>query len=368
MSENGTQLMILVPGSTGYIYTLASDTLAPISDADFIAIGANYVSYVDGFFAVNGRDSWNISAIKDGTIWNALDVGTAESDPDKIVTPVVVNNRIGMIGSQVTEFFQNAGGTYRFPFQRDNTFIDKGCPAPLSVVNANQTFYMVGKSPKETPSIWQYVGNGFKKISTIAIDTVLAGYTSTDIGNITGFSYAQKGAHFVGFVCPDTTFILNVGNSRWFERKTKYSDIQLPTQWRVAGMCEAYNKIIVFDNRDGRIGELKTDEYSEYGNDIYREVTLPPIYSENNKPFSIPPITLTMEFGVGNSTVTEPQIGLSLSKDGRNFSPARMKSVGKIGEYTKEITWRMNGKADRFVIPRLTTTDQAKMVVIKMEI
>ena len=51
MEDNGTQLMILVPGGKGYIYTVASGLLE-ITDADFRASGEpQYIVFIDGYFA-----------------------------------------------------------------------------------------------------------------------------------------------------------------------------------------------------------------------------------------------------------------------------------------------------------------------------
>lgn len=144
MVDNGTQLMILVPGGDGYIYTVAGG-LVEITDADFTANGnPQYVVFIDGYFAcsTDGK-KWIVSALNDGTTWSALDFGTAESNPDTIVAPIIYQNQIYLTGSETTETFQNIGGA-DFPFQRGNQFYDKGCFAPATLVATNERFFMVG--------------------------------------------------------------------------------------------------------------------------------------------------------------------------------------------------------------------------------
>ena len=95
MADNGLQLMILVPGGAGYIYTAATTTLSTITDGDFDANGnPQYVVFIDGYFMCStDSKKFIVSDLNDGTSWNALAFGTAESDPDDIVAPVVVKNQ-----------------------------------------------------------------------------------------------------------------------------------------------------------------------------------------------------------------------------------------------------------------------------------
>ena len=45
IADNGTQLMVLVPGGNGYIYNHVSDSFAQITDSDFTANGAPHCVY-----------------------------------------------------------------------------------------------------------------------------------------------------------------------------------------------------------------------------------------------------------------------------------------------------------------------------------
>ena len=92
MSDNGTQLCILVPGGAGYIFTEPS-TLTAISDLDFTTNGnPQQVTFVDGYFVfTTDAKKFILSAINDGTDYNAIDYGTAESSPDATVTPRVLD-------------------------------------------------------------------------------------------------------------------------------------------------------------------------------------------------------------------------------------------------------------------------------------
>jgi hypothetical protein len=105
MADNGTQLLVLVPGGNGYIYNHVTDTFSQITDADFTANGnPQLVVYIDGYFCLTtDSKKFIVSALNDGLSYNALDFGTAESDPDEIVAPIVFKNQLFIGGSQTIE-------------------------------------------------------------------------------------------------------------------------------------------------------------------------------------------------------------------------------------------------------------------------
>jgi len=364
MADNGTQLMVLVPGGDGYIYNHVTDTYAQITDSDFTANGdPQYVAFVDGYFVVTtDSKKFIVSALNDGLNYNALDFGTAESDPDDIVAPVVFKNQLFISGGQTFEAFQNIGGA-DFPFQRTGLFLQKGCYAPNSIVNSQDTFMWVGGGENESPAIWALNGNSTVKVSTTAIDSILAGLTETQVSNIYAWAYGRKGAYFIGFALPNTTLVYDITTQRWHERKS-YIDGSLGA-YRVASIAKAYGKIFCGDNVDGRIGELTADVYTEYGNTIIRRVATQP-FQNNMQSVFFPSLELTVESGVGNDAVTDPQIVLERSKDGKTWSDPIPRSIGKIGEYQRRAIWRRNGRAGRFEVFRFTLTDAVKPVIIQL--
>ncbi len=367
MADNGTQLMILVPGGNGYIYNEDAGTpFQQITDLDFTANGApQYVVFVDSYFAVTtDTKKWIISASNDGLAWDALDFGSAESDPDDIVAPVVFRNQLFITGSETTEAFQNLPNGAGFPFVRSNIFLDKGCFAPLTLISVNATFMMIGGGKNESPAIWQFVGSTFQKISTTAIDSVLAAFTDAEIAAAFSYSYAIKGAYFVGFTVGDRTFEINTITNRWNERKSYINDVF--ARWRVNSMVTAYGRVLVFDSQDGRIGELSPDIYKEYGDNIRRIISTQP-FSNQGEYVRVSMIELTVESGVGNSDENDPQIAMDISDDGKTFKYKRKRGIGKIGEYGRRAIWYKNGSFSRLRVFRWEMTDPVKPVIIKAE-
>lgn len=364
MADNGTQLMILVPGGNGYIYNHVTDTFSQITDSDFTANGnPQFVVFIDGYFLVTtDSKKFIVSAINDGTSYNALDFGTAESDPDDIVAPVVYKNQLFISGGETFEAFQNIGGA-DFPFSRTGLFLQKGCYAPYSLVNAQDTFMWVGGGENEGPAIWALNGNSTTKVSTTAIDSLLSKLTQDQVAAIYSWAYASKGAYFIGFSLPSTTLVYDITSQRWHERKS-FLEGNLGA-FRVSSIVKAYNKILCGDIIDGRIGDLDPDTYTEYGNTIVRRVATQP-FQNNMQSVFFPSLELTVESGVGNAEVTDPVIIMERSTDGKTWSGPRQRPIGKIGEYSRRAIWRRNGRASRFEVFRFTLTDAVKPVIIQL--
>lgn len=371
MAENGTQLMVLVPGSTGYIYNHVTDTFSTITDADFSANGnPQYVVFMDSYFVCStDTKDFIASALNDGSTWNALDFGTAEADPDAIVAPHVHANRLYMLGSETTQGFDNIGGS-DFPFQAiPGLVIPKGCYAPLSVVESNNSFMMVGGGENESPAVWAFTGSGYDKISTEGIDFLLGQLNATELAAVSGWTYSERGAHFVGFHLRDTTIVFDVSSGRWHERRTRvYGEdgFAAETSWRGCDPVRAYNRIIVGDSQSAKVGEANLDTFDEYGEEILRYVVTQPL-ENGGKSFTIPRIEAKTESGAVSEDVSDPVLRMSLSRDAEFFGPERSRKIGKVGERNKRQIWRKNGRFPRQAVMKFSQSDKAKFRIIEVE-
>ncbi|MBL4881422.1 MAG: hypothetical protein JKX82_08870 [Oleispira sp.] len=372
MAENGTQLMILSHRITdgaafGYIYTTGGG-LVTISDLDFTASGEpQVVVFTDGYFLLNtDTKKFIVSALNDGTSYNALDFGSAEANTDATVAPFPFKGQVFMFGSESCEVFSNIGGS-SFPYQRVNGYIlSQGLSAKHSIISTGNTFMWIGAGKDEGPAIWMFNNGDSVKISTEAIDNLLE--EEVDLANVFGWSYSRDGAYFVGWTLNGTSIVFDTSSRRWHERKSDIIDGEVITnsRWRVNSIVTAYNKLICFDFIDGRVGELDLDTYSEYDAIIQRVVSTR-MFENQGRPFTVPFIELTVESGVGNAESIDPQIRMDRSKDAKTYTDERARSVGKIGKFNQRVVWYRNGRADRFEIFRFKFSEKAKSVIIKCE-
>lgn len=367
MADNGTQLCVMVPGGKGYIFE--AGVLTEITDLDFRANGdPQYVVFIDGFFAF-GTDSkkWIVSELNNGLAYNALDFGTAEADPDDIVGLIVFNNQLFVGGSETLEAFQNIGGA-DFPFQRTGLFIPKGISSPFTIIEASNSFMFIGAGKNESPAIWKFIGNTVVKVSTTPIDSILQRFSSEQIAETFAWSYAQKGAYFVGFTLPTTTLVYDTVTERWHERKSQIVDSfgnAQTVRYRINSVVQAYGRILVGDSQDGRIGDLDPDVYTEYGNPIIRRAATQP-FQNNMESFLVPYLELTTEAGVGNDEVPDPSIRMERSKNGKTWTDQLTRHMGKIGDFDRRTIWRRNGRAARFESFAFILSDAVKPVIIQL--
>jgi len=373
MADNGTQLCIVVPNSTGYIFTEPS-TLTEITDSDFTASGKSLqVAYKDGYFVHISKTAIFLSDLNNGLSYDALAFGTAEVDPDENTAVHVNRNQLFVAGNETIELFQNIGvGT--FPFQRvDGAVTQKGIKAKFSVAEFDNSFVFLGAGTNERVAIWRYTGPSAVKISTDAIDNAIQEYSDSQLKAVYTTTYSQDGKYFANFHFPDKTFTFDAtatalaGKPMWHERRSLNSAL-LATKWRVGGIMEAYGKILVNDNLDGRIGELSEDVYTEYGTKVTRTVSGSPLSAQGENIF-INWIELTMESGTSNivDPGSDPQISKAHSDDGLLFGNETSRSLGKIGEYKKRQVWHQEGMATRFRVYRFKMTEAVKAVIIKLE-
>ena len=372
MSDNGTQLMVLVPGGDGYIFVEPS-TLTTISDADFTtANGApQYVTFIDSYFVCTTDENKFIhSNVNDGLTWTATDFGSAESATDGVVVPFVYKNQLFVAGERTIEGFANIGEGADFAFQRSGLFLDEGVMSPFSVAETDEATLFIGGGKNEGPAVWALSGNNTVRVSTHAIDRVLEGLTIAELEAVFSWVYSEDGHYFIGFTLPTTTFVYDMSTKLWHERS---SAIQQPdtsylyTRSRINAVVKAYGALYVGDNIDGRIGKLSSDTYTEYGEEIRRCVAGRP-FANQGEQFSVPALELTIESGVGDATTTDPQIRMQYSRDGgKTWSNERSRSMGAQGDYRKRQIWRRLGRFDRFAVFRFLLSDPVKPVIAKLE-
>ncbi len=371
LASNEDWLVIVAPGVTAYAFEIATSTLTEITDIDFQT--ADTVSFKDGYFIFSASDGrqFFISNLNQPLVLDALDFGSADVRPDKIVATHVNRNELFVMGEETIELFRNVGGS-GFPFSRvDGGNIDKGLRSKFGVVDFDNSFIFLGGAKDELTSVWRYPGP--VKISTSAIDAAIQAYSADEIANAFAFTYAHGGNFYVAFTftsnsIPSRTLVYDAttsaltGENTWHERQSGIAD----NKWRVNSLVNAYGKIIVADSEDGRLGLMSDDVYTEYGNVIKRQRTSKP-YTSDKFPTVLSKMLLTMESGTGTDSL-DPQVVMDYSDDGRTWSNPQLRSYGKIGQYKTQPTWRRLGQTPRERVLRFTTTEAVKSNLLRLDV
>ena len=372
MADNGTQLIIIVPGTKiGYIYTVA-DGLTQITDGTFTdpdKAAPEIVVFIDGYFVITrGSKEFFCSNLNNGLVYDALDTGSAEADPDVIRSAHVHKNQLYIFGSETIEVFQNVGGA-GFPFQRIQGFvIPKGIAAPFSVKEFDGSFVFIGQGVDESPKIYIFTGSGVAPISTTSIDFLLQ-EGSGDIENAFAWSYSFRGATFVGFSNVNGTFVYDSQASRLAGKKVWHTresyQLQFKNRWRANSIVTAYGKLIAGDSEGGKIGRIDNDVSTEYGVRVLRKFALQTIESNSARMF-FNSVEVVLDSGQGLEDGSDPKIAMSYSDNGRVYCSERIRSAGKVGEYSTKAKWRQLGSTDRYRIFKFEFDAPVRWVVLKV--
>ena len=362
MSDNGTQIMI-TDGTNGYTYTIATTTLAEITDAQY-PDAASVNLFLDGYTIVNVPDSgsFQISSAYDATAWAALDVKTAEGDPDNLVTLAKRNRQLFAIGDISIEVFYNSGNAV-FPFDRVNgVIIDAGCVAKWSVAEVNSNLMWLAKDKGGTGFVIMLEGYTPRRVSTPALEDAIAGYEMSDAF---AWSYHRSGHIFYVLTFPTNaeTWVFDVSTNLWHKRETYGCNGRHAANGHVFFNGKHY----VGDYRNGNVYELSETVYTDNTEQIERWRTSPYAYADNRE-IEFANFEVMFESGVGNSDCDDPQAMMQYSDDGgHTWSNERWKSIGEIGEYGQRAIWRRMGKATQRIF-KVKVSDPVKVVMINASI
>ena len=89
MADNGTNLVIVVPGGDAFVFNNSTNLLIQITDLDFQT--SDSVGFYRGFFVFTTTDGKQlfVSNLNAPLVFDALDFGSVEGDTDRIISKVV---------------------------------------------------------------------------------------------------------------------------------------------------------------------------------------------------------------------------------------------------------------------------------------
>jgi len=260
----GGQIMV-TSGGSGYIFDLNSGSFGAISDPDFPA-NVRMCEFLDGYFIVSVANSrnWQISALEDGTSWDALDVAERSIASDNIVSLIRRSRELWFLGTHTSEVWYDAGDPL-FPFMpTGNTLIEHGSAGPFTVQRIANTLVWCDQNVLGQGLV--VIANGYtpERISTYSIDVFARQASIAAAGDLTtavGWSYQENGHEFYALMIPAA-------------QSTLCTDLTLPGMWheRARGTCDtalvpsvvnthmfAFGKHLVGDRFSGAIYEQSLD-------------------------------------------------------------------------------------------------------------
>lgn len=360
MADNGVQLMI-VDGTDGWILTLADDTFAEISDSDFFS-NPTSVCFLAGYFICSfaGSGRFQISAIRDGTAWDALDFANAETNPDNIVRVYADHGELLLMSEYSIEFWAVSGAA-DFPFSYIvGSSVEWGLVSADTVAKNEDSIVFLARNRMGESRVVMLRGYTPQVVSGQDLDYKINQYSA--ITDAVAYGYMQGGHPFyqISFPTGGETWLFDQSTNAWSQLISEGI-----TRHRSELHTNYLNENVVSDYSNGRLYKLKPNVYTDNGDMIVRELIGRHVYQDLDYLF-ISEFQLDVQAGVGLSTGqgSNPQAMLQISKDGgHTWGNELWKTIGAMGRYATRVIWRRLGRARDWTF-KVRITDPVKVVIM----
>jgi hypothetical protein len=365
MADNGIELGI-VNGTDGWVFTFSTNTLAKITSAGF-PNGCKTITYINGRFVVSqpNTQNFNCSDRLAGSVWDALNVHTADSNPDYIVGQIASNNELIIFCEKSGETWYDAN-VYPSPFTRNVSGIfEVGCIAPYSISKIDNSVMWLGRSETGLGVIYKL--NGYTPVRLSSYSVEYAIQQMSDTSDAISFTYQQDGHHFyvITFPTGDKTFAFDINTQMWHERASFSAITGLFSRWEAQEYAYFDNKHLVCDYTDGKVYSLELSVNQDGGTTRkWVRSWRAPESDMHRTPHH--KLTLELECGVGLVGGVDPQIMLRYSNDaGHTWSSEKWRSMGNIGEFSKRVNWyRLGMTSGQPRVYEVSGTENVKTVLL----
>lgn len=381
MAHDGERVVV-VDGTDGYRYNIATTTFVQITDVDF-PVNPTSIDWLNGFF-IAGFDNGTFYLSEDGLAWDALDFATAEASPDRLVRNFVDHGEVILFGDVSTEFW-GISGSLDLPFSKlQGTDAEWGLAARASAVKFDDSVAFLCKNRLGQVLVGKIAGHAVQKLSTPDMDRIINSYAS--VSDATAYSYLLDGhsMYQINFPSAGYSWSFDGLTGIWSKRKSfgvNYHRGLFATQF--------LSKTVISDATSGRLYRMNPETLTENGEAIEGEIT-GEHWDNELEWLQIDKIRLDWEVGPnyaipgslttwdGEGTLwVDPDTGtqwdyqeeaaaqcmLQISRDdGKSWGIEQWKSIGLLGNYGHVVEWRRLGRARRYTI-RARVTDPIKKVL-----
>ena len=248
--DNGTTLLIATPNGKSYTVPLGGGALS--TTTTYTGGITGYPVFLDGFVAYCRADNNSVQVsgpydVSTANGWNALDIRKAESSPDDLMSLATLNRQMFVFGTRSVEVWASSGST-DYPFAPVG-----GAPLPVgligqyAVASTDRAVYWLGASPNGYPAIYGSTGTEPERVSTRAIERILANATLANLQACVAWTYQDQGHVFIGFnitvatgSATSTTLVYDQTTRLWHERRNSTMATQHPGDYWAAAYGAVY--------------------------------------------------------------------------------------------------------------------------------
>jgi hypothetical protein len=309
-------------------------------DSGYPDAGASSIDYIDGYFVWSQTDSaeFFISSLYNGTVIDALDFATAESDPSDLKRVIVSHRELWLLKASRIEVWANTGA-FPFPFERiPGAVVERGCAAGRSAAVADSSVFWLG----DDRIIYRSQGYQPLRISEHWLEDAIRTGVVSDAYAMT---YAEGGHTFYVITFPTLNFTVayDCATTKWHHRQSGTSLDKEP--WKVRCIAQAFGATLAGIDT-GRVCALDLNTYTDAGDAIRRAGRTPPIFGEGAR-VRMSTVELECELGVGLPTGqgSDPQVMLRYSDDGgTSWGNEHWTTIGATGQRHNRALWRRLGQ------------------------
>ena len=312
--------------------------VADLTDSDLIPANSNF--FLGGytvFTHADGRYSW--SAIDESSEIDALDFATAEANPDGLVIGKALGQHAVLLGTRSTEFHMLTDA----PFVRAHV-INVGCfaagsVAEIPIITPQSITDSIAFAATDRQGAYAGVciidNLSSRKISTHAVDRAIR--DEPDLASITSCSWSDGGHTF--------SWVWNSATGRWSERRSYGLE-----RWKVRSVQHFAGGLIAGDYTSNKLYRMSNTLYSEGDDPLIMTVQTPPVHAFPER-IEFMGLYIDVIPGVGLASGSDhdidPEVMVSWSDDGVNFTAPRLLKLGQMGETIKRAQTTRMGQSKR---------------------
>lgn len=360
MTDNGVQLCMVFgqDDGSGWIFTVATNTLTKITSANYFP--STSVGYIDGYFLFSRQLSTEIffSALFDGLTFNGTDFFNTESSSKQNLAIGVNLQLVFFFKGDKIEMWYDSGAADN-PFQRyAGGVINFGCAAGMSVVGADGAQFFLGSDGV----IYRLQANVPVRVSTHAIETIIAGEIGGGIDRISGFAITVEGHKLVSWFLPhqQRTIVFDVASGKWHERESVTAVGVSLGGWRAGcGIDVGGGASFVGDRFSGIVWTATFTSYTEGSNPIFMSV-VSGVLAKDRKWLTVNEFQIDCQPVTGTPT---PSATLYTSSDGATFTSRGAVPIPPDGDVDAPMFWNGLGAQRQWTF-KITLNDSVQRVLI----
>lgn len=244
VTNSNQQVLISTQSDHAYICVPSAGTLLDLSTVPGF-MGGRGAAFLDDYFIslIPGTNGFQISAINDGTSWDAADVAFTEGQSDELLNLIADREYLWLYGTRRSEIWYNQGGQF-FPFAiQPGAFIEIGLGSFSVLIQADNSIFFLGRSMRGGLILWRTNDLNPLRVSNHAVETAWASYET--VTDAVAYSFVWRGHTFVRAIFPqaqkawtyDVAASRSLGYSVWHENNFTDNNGQ---QWAPIERTHAY--------------------------------------------------------------------------------------------------------------------------------